>query len=230
MLRIPEVLIYQVARYEPRVILTLEVVNKSLKHKVSRDPDHIRWLHEDLYSNNNTRTLSFQDCKALLRQFSDVFCLIANSYNIKKVNLIDLTFTTKTIENFGLNFSCTNAVNLDNHWLFICGGMNSSTNAFIYDYNQEIFQDLDKMPHGHGNHGLTKLYSSVYVFGGYIQGNIASCCVYRLKENRWEDLPDLPIEMQTVTSDAYGQMIYLVGASCSELVTYNPNRNVFDIV
>ena len=46
---IPVVLLYEAARFHPQIIATLEVLNKSISRKISRDPCFIQTLLEDEY-------------------------------------------------------------------------------------------------------------------------------------------------------------------------------------
>jgi hypothetical protein len=59
--RLPTVLLYEIARMCPLVLLSWECVSSPLRDKITRDVCYIQTLIEDLYQNFGTRSLTYKE-------------------------------------------------------------------------------------------------------------------------------------------------------------------------
>ena len=80
--RLPVVLVFEIARYFPLTLPSLEIVNKTLHYRITHDPSYIQTLLEDLFEHSEVRSLSYADCRQLLKIEPKVYHLRDNdSYN-----------------------------------------------------------------------------------------------------------------------------------------------------
>ena len=57
--KLPVVLMYEIARYCPRLLPILVSINNFMEKKVSRDPCFVQTLVEELYDEKDARTFTF---------------------------------------------------------------------------------------------------------------------------------------------------------------------------
>ena len=98
--------------------------------------------------------------------------------------------------------------------LLICGGGDPiGNNAYSIDLDSGLVTTLANMKLARRSHAAYKYRSSVYVFGGKLQQELASIEKYSIREERWTLLPNYLIEaMEAFVPARYRDNIYLVGA------------------
>ena len=76
-------LIYEIARYEPQILLALECVDKSIQTKICSDLDYMYTLVEEIYQLSDIRAYSWEECKQCLsKNLTLVIC------SRKTINLV----------------------------------------------------------------------------------------------------------------------------------------------
>ena len=79
---IPRPLIYEIAYYDPLVLLVIEWLSKNHSLKVSSDESYLHTLLEEILENKTCRSLPFSECKLLLSDWYPI------SVNITSNNII----------------------------------------------------------------------------------------------------------------------------------------------
>ena len=119
MVNISRSLIYEIARYEPLILLTLEWVSQALCQKISADLDYVYTLLEEVYGLEKVRDHNWKDCKPFLRTNTTV--LLYKHPN--KVICYDVRSTKQAVYSLDLPVNLNGAgwVILSRDVLFICG-------------------------------------------------------------------------------------------------------------
>jgi N-acetylneuraminic acid mutarotase len=96
------------------------------------------------------------------------------------------------------------------------------------NFVKETTENLPNMIMEHSNHAVVLVQNEVYVFGGYIHasnairaGNTDAAEYFSFPNNAWNQLGDLPEQMETTGATAVQTTIYIVGNSWAGFVMFD---------
>lgn len=89
----------------------------------------------------------------------------------------------------------------------------ATSDVWVFEPTSATWEPKTRMENGRqrGSAGVAVVEGDVYLVGGFRAGAVDDCDVYRVAEDRWERLMDLPGARDHGGAQAVGGMIYAVG-------------------
>ena len=87
--------------------------------------------------------------------------------------------------------------------------------------------------HSHQDHGIYRIGSVVYVFGGYdydLSEPMTLSEAFSTDKNAWRLLPKMPRALRDASAARLGPKLYIFGRDCYTAVTFDPILLVFSIL
>ena len=172
-MNIRRVLMWEIIGYWPPTLCILETTNSEIQSSLSSDLTYIHFFLEDIYKQADLRTQDWTLSKALLKTLCQDNQLLARFRPSSKeliiqnvVTNLSMTYTIQYLPYEIQGESWANMVFLSPFELFFCGEYCPKQDTYIFDLRNQQLEKKCDMNEGRGSHGLIKLNSLIYVFGG----------------------------------------------------------------
>ena len=209
-------LLWEIIRFHPQILFTLEATKKLLRRSLCRDMSHFLYLLQSEFG-ISLKYAGFTECKSLLTSqlAGQLFYLTKNSNDRPEFvpQLKSFDCNTKQIQVYSVpqltnlyHQKCNRPqfLQLDKNTLFVSGGMNPAgkviSDCYMFKISSNKLEFKRNMNKGRWNHGVQKMNQNIFAFGGGSQAGVTNSAeVYDVLKNEWKNLPNMPEQGSQIT-------------------------------
>lgn len=143
------------------------------------------------------------------------------------------TWTTKKSMSESLSYLTSSTIGNN---IYVVGGRNDTTfywgNNYCYDTLTNTWSDKTSLPSGSGRSGHSSVVidNKMYIIGGLVSSGVSNSIErYDVNTDSWSTIYNMPISLQLLSTESYGDKIYIIGGIDSRN-SYTYSIYSYDIV